>query len=290
MSTLLSDLRTESRALLQEAVARFFSDVEIDRWINYGLRDWSTYVQWYQRVAAQSVSLNQFIYPLPSDILKVEMVRWQDSYRLRKKNAAGYAARTFQTQTPPGIPDIWWQFPHDKKLYINPGPTASSPATTLNGGINDTVTSITLTSTADLPASGIVIIESEQIRYFAKSATQILQCVRGDGDTTAAAHLTGVAVTEGTLVIYTRALPPLLVNAGDVCKIPDQWTMDIATYVAWRGNLKRGTLEAHKVAESFRGNYMARRQEASEDRFEESMDGSEGVQDVEFGTGTFGEE
>jgi hypothetical protein len=76
----------------------------------------------------------------------------------------------------------------------------SSVGTTLNGGISATDTTITLTSTAGLPATGFLLVESETIQYGYISGNVLYNCFRGQNGTTAVGHSTGVAV-------YTQNLP-----------------------------------------------------------------------------------
>jgi hypothetical protein len=78
------------------------------------------------------------------------------------------------------------------------GITASVPA---NGG-----TLTNLASTAALPASGLVIYDSEQIRYTGKTATTLTGITRAVGGTTAASH------ANPTTVYYSQALA----NGADV--------------------------------------------------------------------------
>jgi len=83
----------------------------------------------------------------------------------------------------------------------------SSIGTTLNGGITATATTITLTSTAGLPATGFLLIDGavkETIQYGYISGNVLYNCFRGQNGTTAASHLTGVAV-------YTQNLPSITV-------------------------------------------------------------------------------
>ena len=80
----------------------------------------------------------------------------------------------------------------------------SSVGTTLSGGISATDTTITLTSTAGLGTNGFVLIGSETVQYGAVSGNQLINCFRGQNGTTAAAHLTGVAV-------YPQNLPSVTV-------------------------------------------------------------------------------
>ena len=80
----------------------------------------------------------------------------------------------------------------------------SSVGTTLNGGISATATTITLTSTVGLPTNGFVLIESETVQYGYIDGNQLMNCFRGQNNTTAATHLTGVAV-------YSQNLPSVTV-------------------------------------------------------------------------------
>ena len=80
----------------------------------------------------------------------------------------------------------------------------SSVGTTLNGGISATATTITLTSTAGLATNGFVLIESETVQYSYIDGNQLMNCFRGQNNTTAVAHSTAVAV-------YSQNLPSVTV-------------------------------------------------------------------------------
>ncbi|MBU0568864.1 hypothetical protein KKC52_12585, partial [bacterium] len=68
-----------------------------------------------------------------------------------------------------------------------------SPAsTTLNGSINATQITITVTSTIGYPQTGMIIIGTERIAYVGIIGNVFQNCVRGASGTTAAAYLTGV--------------------------------------------------------------------------------------------------
>jgi len=83
------------------------------------------------------------------------------------------------------------------------GQTAPS-SSTLNGGIGATDTTITLSSTVGLPATGFLQIGSETVWYGYVSGNTIGNVFRGQNNTTAAAHLTGAAV-------YVQNLPSITV-------------------------------------------------------------------------------
>lgn len=77
---------------------------------------------------------------------------------------------------------------------ITPSATQST-ATTLNGAINASVTSVTLASASGIPTSGEVLIGSELISYTNISTNTLTGCTRGVAGTSAASHSNGVQVT-----------------------------------------------------------------------------------------------
>ena len=76
---------------------------------------------------------------------------------------------------------------------------ANSITATLSGNITSTDTTITLSSTAELASSGFIKIGSETISYPNISGNQLLNCARGQNNTTAAAHTSGAAITVQNL-------------------------------------------------------------------------------------------
>jgi len=99
------------------------------------------------------------------------------------------------------------------QVWINrqSGQTNNLASTTLNGAISATDVTITLTSTVGLATSGFIKIDNETIVYSNISGNQLLNCSRGQANTTAASHLTGASV-------FTQNLPSINVwptpNAG----------------------------------------------------------------------------
>jgi hypothetical protein len=67
--------------------------------------------------------------------------------------------------------------------------------TTISGGtLNSTDTTINVVSTTAFPASGYIVIESEEITYSGKTSTSFTGCSRGTNSTTAASHATSTTV------------------------------------------------------------------------------------------------
>ncbi len=73
--------------------------------------------------------------------------------------------------------------------------------TTLNGTINATITTITLTDSSNFDSSGRVNIGSEQIDYSGKSSNDLTGCSRGVNNSTASSHLDGATVTSALVFI-----------------------------------------------------------------------------------------
>ena len=71
-------------------------------------------------------------------------------------------------------------------------------SSTLNGGIDNVVTTITVASTATFTATGGILIDSEYITYTGKTSTDFTGCVRGANGTTAASHSNGALVVQST--------------------------------------------------------------------------------------------
>jgi len=281
----LADLRRDVRSLVLEPAAHMFLDSELSTWLSLGIRDFSSRVLWYSRIVAKDVIANQFEYDLPADILKLELIRWNEQYRPRVLDEAEWSAATFlQTDVSKTYPDFAFLYPHDKRLAIYPKPSATSPATTLNGALTAVATTITVASTAAFPTKGYLLIENEQVRYFATTATQFLLCRRGDGDTTAAAHADLVAVKSGQLQLYVRALPPDLTLSGDIPKLPDEYIEALTLYCGYRAYLKR---QLYNEAGALNKLYLQKREEAMREREQATFDSGGGVKDQEYQTGYF---
>jgi len=76
---------------------------------------------------------------------------------------------------------------------------------TLNGGISDTATSLTLTSATNFATVGVLRINSEDIRYTNKVGNVLSGLTRGYNGTTAAAHSNGDGVGSYTITVTDSA-------------------------------------------------------------------------------------
>ncbi len=74
----------------------------------------------------------------------------------------------------------------------------TSKTTLLDGGINNSVTTVTVDSTTGFEAIGTITVGSENISYTGKTSTTFTGCTRGADSTSAATHSDDATVTRAT--------------------------------------------------------------------------------------------
>ena len=95
-------------------------------------------------------------------------------------------------------------------------------ASTLNGAINNSVTSIVLTSAASFTTSGTVVIDSENITYTGKSVNTLTGCTRGASGSTAASHSSGAVVQQSDTFTGWGAASASATGAGTQMRLWSQ--------------------------------------------------------------------
>lgn len=163
-------------------------------WANRGINLWT--VEQGQFI----MNTNQAIYPLPVDTIdlldsvirtnngagnnqidiNINRISESDYITIPNKNANGRPIQVFINRQSGGV--------------------AAVPQTTLAAAITTTdQTTITLTSTANLPTQGFINIDNETIAYQNIVGNQILNAWRGQNGTTAATHTNGTDVFNNQL-------------------------------------------------------------------------------------------
>jgi hypothetical protein len=171
------DLRTARRSLNLLTV----------EWANRGINLWTI------EQGAIVMATGQAVYPLPVNTIDLldQVVRQNNG----TTNQIDININRISESTYSTIPNKLTQG-RPIQVWINRQSGASNPTTvTLNGGISATDTTITVSSTANLASSGFIQIGSEIISYPNVSGNQLINCARGQNNTTAASHLTGVSLT-----------------------------------------------------------------------------------------------
>ena len=181
------DLRTARRSL-----NLLFAD-----WANRGVNMWTFDQGTINLVPGQNT------YPLPTDTVDL----LEHVIRTGAGNASTQADLTItriSVSTYATIPNKLQQArPIQVWIQRLDGQT-SSVGTTLSATITATDTTIAVTSAAGLPSTGFILVGSETIGYGYASGNTLYNCVRGQNNTTAAAHTAGDGV-------YVQNLPAITV-------------------------------------------------------------------------------
>jgi hypothetical protein len=181
------DLRTARRSL-----NLLFAD-----WANRGVNMWTFDQGTINLVPGQNT------YPLPTDTVDL----LEHVIRTGAGNAATQADLTItriSVSTYATIPNKLQQArPIQVWIQRLDGQT-SAVGTTISATITATDTTVVVASAASLPATGFILIGSETIGYGYASGNTLYNCVRGQNNTTAAAHTAGDGV-------YVQNLPAITV-------------------------------------------------------------------------------
>jgi hypothetical protein len=160
-------------------------------WANRGLNLWTVEQGVIPMVTGQAM------YPIPSDTIDLlDMVIRTNNGTLNQVdiNISRIAEPTYMS-----LPNKLAQG-RPIQVYINrQSGQENATNAVLVGALNDTDTTITLSSTNGLASSGFIKIDSETISYPNISGNQLINCARGQNNTVATAHLNGAPITVQNL-------------------------------------------------------------------------------------------
>jgi hypothetical protein len=175
------DLRTARRSINLMTI----------EWANRGINLWTI------EQGQITMQTGQPIYPLPVDTIDLldTVVRTNSTTTNQIDiNITRISESTYIT-----IPNKLTQG-RPIQVWINRQSGQENPTTiTLVGNIAATDTTITLSSTYNLATTGFIKIGAETIGYANVNGNQLVNCYRGQANTTATAHLNGDAITVQNL-------------------------------------------------------------------------------------------
>lgn len=175
------DLRTARRSL----------NLLMLEWANRGLNLWTL------DQGQIALTTGQGLYPLPADtvdLLDTVIRQYPGGNNQVDINITRIAEPTYIT-----IPNKLTTG-RPVQLWVNrQSGTEYTTTATLDGGISASATTITVSGASQLPSSGFIKIGSETISYANITGDALENCARGQNGTTAAAHLTGAAITRQNL-------------------------------------------------------------------------------------------
>ncbi len=173
---------------------RSFNMLTIE-WANRGINLWT--IEQGQFV----MNTGQGVYALPSTTIDLldQVIRTQATtpnqidINISRISESTYS--TLPNKLAQGRPIQVWINRQSNQSYLS--------TATVTTAVTSTDTTITLSSTVSLPATGFITIDSETIYYANVSGNQLLNCYRGQyngsTNTTAAAHTVGATVTVNNL-------------------------------------------------------------------------------------------
>ena len=160
-------------------------------WANRGINLWT--VEQGQIV----MNTGQAIYPYPADTIDLldQVIRTQaNGLNQTDINISRISEPTYST-----IPNKLTQG-RPIQVWINRQSGATNATTaTLAATITATATTITVSNASVLATAGFINIGSETIVYQNVDGNQLLNCARGQNNTTAAAHSSGAAIVNANL-------------------------------------------------------------------------------------------
>jgi hypothetical protein len=140
----------------------------------------------------------QALYPVPSSTIDFldHVIRQNNGVQSNQIdiNISRISESTYST-----IPNKLTQGRPIQVWYNRQSGMSNATTVTLNGTINSTATTITVSDASQLANTGFIQIDSEIIGYANTSGNQLINCYRGHNGTTAASHTTGAAITNKNL-------------------------------------------------------------------------------------------
>ena len=173
------DLRTARRSLNLLTI----------EWANRGLNLWTI----EQGQIPININAGQITYPLPIDTIDLmdQVIRQgtgQNQIDININRISESTYSSIPTKNAYGRPIQVW-------IDRQGGTTNAVASTTISADISASDTTINVVSAQELATQGYIYIGSELISYQNVSGNQLLNCNRGQGGTTAAAHIAGATVT-----------------------------------------------------------------------------------------------
>jgi hypothetical protein len=182
-------------------------------WANRGINLWTV------QEGAIALVTGQAIYPLPADTIDLldHVIRQNNGTASTQSdiNITRISESTYST-----IPNKLTNG-RPIQVWVNrQSAQTNATSVTLSSTITSTATTITLSDVSDLTTTGFIKIDSETIGYTNVSGNSLINCLRGQNGTTAAAHTAAAA-------IYVQNLPCI-----NVWPTPDAG--GDYTFVYWR--------------------------------------------------------
>ena len=139
MALTLAQLRTEVRAILNEATAAFYTDAQLDQFLQHGARDISMKTRCFETDATIAVVASTLSYAEPTGALYVHAVLNATTGIALTKISPNKMGHIVDTATA-AVPLYWFHF--NEKIWLTPIASGSVTLTVLYAQTTETVTDI----------------------------------------------------------------------------------------------------------------------------------------------------
>ena len=265
----LTTLTAAVRRQIGEQSTGFISDADITAWLNEAQRDFQNYGATTEGSRGIALSANKNRYDLPSDCIPhklahVTLIRSDREAKLQEVPIRTLHNILGKRPSETGRPEFWYIWDEKFHVYRTPSASWGASSTTLNGALTSGATTITVADVSGFPKQGWVTVGTEEIYYQNTNSTnnQFLNCVRGEANTTAAAHASGATLTELNLRVWYYRTSTDLSAGTDTPTVRSEYHDALVYYAAGRAMEKS---KERGEAQAFLGQYYQYRQKAEKE-------------------------
>ena len=181
--------------LIEEAFERCGQELRTRRSLNLLTIEWANRGINFWTVEQGQIPLvtGQAIYPMPVDTINLLDTVIRQSNGTSNQidiNISGISESTYMS-----LPNKLAQGRPIQMWFNRQSGQENLSTVTLSGTITSTATSITVSSVANLSTAGFIKIDDETISYPNIVGNQLVNCARGQNNTTAASHTSGATLT-----------------------------------------------------------------------------------------------
>lgn len=228
-------LPTINRAYLPDTDGVKFPAITIYSWIKDALNQAADFIGGIYDVIGVNTTNGIAMYPLLGSWKKMSHA-WVDGWVYEMGNKGDIFYRNKITTQGGGI-CVMDVRGIQQIIEYYPNPDRSGGATTLSSNVAATDTTINLTDTSSyLLQYGLALIGTEIIAYQVMTPTQLQNCIRGLGGTTAQAWLAGQAALElnGRFAGWRYPSVPRIGQASLNLDVPTSWESRLQLYIESR--------------------------------------------------------
>lgn len=241
------------RSRFNEPTAGLVSDAELTIWLNQAQLNLQNRLHFMLKEYTFPVVADRVEYELPSDFMGVQ-AGLIDEIPMREltdkeyfgifsgassaPSAWGFRVVSKFSTYAPGKSERW-------KINLVPVPSDAASTTTLTGAHLAGATTLTVADTTGFPDQGTVLIGTEKIRYYAKTLTTLLQCIRGEEGTTAAGYSGTDVVQEQNVRLLYVYVPAVPATTAAYWEVPMEFQEILVMSALAQCHLKDGHIEKY---------------------------------------------